>query len=78
MSFCYYVNSVAYRDRCEIFLDIFYQPWPKELICDKLPDSNDSNVCVGYKEAHYLLELGGNVYVDTFGHIFFNYCKNES
>ncbi|KAK7500859.1 hypothetical protein BaRGS_00007739 [Batillaria attramentaria] len=48
----------SYRDRCEIFLDIFYTPWPEALDCDRLPDSPNPNVCVGYKEAHEPPDLG--------------------
>ncbi|KAL8616871.1 hypothetical protein ACOMHN_041790 [Nucella lapillus] len=48
----------AYRNRCEIFLDIFYHPWPQGLDCDRLPDSPDTRVCVGYAEAHRPPEIG--------------------
>ncbi|XP_076459153.1 atrial natriuretic peptide-converting enzyme-like [Babylonia areolata] len=48
----------AYRMRCEIFLDIFYHPWPPELDCDRLPDSPDPRVCTGYAEAHRPPEIG--------------------
>ena len=51
--------TTAYRDRCEIFLDIFYTPWPEALDCDRLVDSPDPRVCVGYREAHEPPDLGG-------------------
>ena len=51
--------GTAYRNRCELFLDIFYTPWPPELDCDRLQDSPDPRVCVGYKEAHEPPDLGG-------------------
>lgn len=49
----------ATRDRCEIFLDIFYMPWPEALSCDRLPDSPEPGVCVGYSQAREPPDLGG-------------------
>ncbi|PVD38673.1 hypothetical protein C0Q70_01292 [Pomacea canaliculata] len=48
----------ATRDRCEIFLDIFYMPWPEALSCDRLPDSPEPGVCVGYSQAREPPDLG--------------------
>ncbi|XP_041364277.1 atrial natriuretic peptide-converting enzyme-like [Gigantopelta aegis] len=48
----------AYKDRCEIFLNIFYHKWPNALNCESLPDSSDPSVCTGYKEAHEPPEFG--------------------
>ncbi|XP_050391621.2 atrial natriuretic peptide-converting enzyme [Patella vulgata] len=42
----------TFRDRCELFMEIFNHAWPKDLNCTLLPDSPDTNVCIGYKEAH--------------------------
>ncbi|XP_055875628.1 atrial natriuretic peptide-converting enzyme-like isoform X3 [Biomphalaria glabrata] len=43
-----------FRDKCEIFLDIFDISFPKHINCSDLPDSPDPNVCVGYQEAREL------------------------
>ncbi|KAL8571852.1 hypothetical protein ACOMHN_033379 [Nucella lapillus] len=39
-------------------MDIFYAPWPEALACDRLPESPDPHVCVGYREAHQPVQLG--------------------
>ncbi|KAL4240966.1 Transmembrane protease serine 2 [Mactra antiquata] len=47
----------AYKTRCSIFMDIFWYPWPSQLYCDILPDSANTSICIGYKEAHEIPEL---------------------
>ncbi|XP_052816492.1 atrial natriuretic peptide-converting enzyme-like isoform X2 [Mya arenaria] len=42
----------AYKSRCSIFLDIFFNPWPENLFCDSFPDSSDKSVCLGFNAAH--------------------------
>ncbi|KAK3085691.1 hypothetical protein FSP39_007284 [Pinctada imbricata] len=33
-------------------MEIFALPWPKELNCSSVPDSNDTTVCTGFNEAN--------------------------
>ncbi|XP_053393415.1 atrial natriuretic peptide-converting enzyme-like isoform X1 [Mercenaria mercenaria] len=42
----------AFKSRCSVFMDIFWNPWPKDLFCDSFPDVDDSSVCLGYKTGH--------------------------
>ncbi|KAK3091922.1 hypothetical protein FSP39_023749 [Pinctada imbricata] len=42
----------AFKANCFVFWEIFAMPWPNDLDCSSLPDSNDSSVCIGYKEAN--------------------------
>ena len=46
-----------FKARCEIFMDIFWDPWPKDLYCSDFPD--DPRKCIGYREAHELPEKQG-------------------
>ena len=43
--------------RCSFFLDIFDIEWPDEMDCDKLPDSNDPDICVGNRRSMELNQL---------------------
>ncbi|XP_064603603.1 atrial natriuretic peptide-converting enzyme-like [Liolophura sinensis] len=40
-----------YRYQCEFFLEIFESPLPENLSCSQLPQSNDTNICIGAKES---------------------------
>lgn len=40
-------------------MDIFWDPWPKDLYCSDFPDVNDPKKCIGYQEAHELPETQG-------------------
>ncbi|CAL1527987.1 unnamed protein product [Lymnaea stagnalis] len=41
----------AFRDRCQIFFDIFEHAVIANISCSDLPDSPDPTVCMGYHEA---------------------------
>lgn len=41
-----------FKKSCEIFMDIFWDPWPEDLHCSDFPDSPDPKKCIGWKEAH--------------------------
>jgi len=56
---------LATRAGCEVFMDIFSMPWPKELNCSSLPDTNDTSVCIGYMEAHEPKKIDGMLQFDT-------------
>lgn len=42
----------AFKERCQVFVEIYRYRWPKYLNCSQLPDVDDENVCIGYKQAH--------------------------
>lgn len=46
------------RKKCDFFLRVFSLKWPESsfMNCDKLPDSSDPEVCVGFRE-HQLLVM---------------------
>ena len=59
------MNILATRAGCEVFMDIFSMPWPKELNCSSLPESNDTSVCIGYMEAHEPKKIDGRLQFGT-------------
>ena len=53
--------STDFKARCEIFMDIFWDPWPEDLHCSEFPD--DPSSCIGYYEAHEPPEKLGKILV---------------
>ena len=56
--FCPSSSLTEARRKCDFFLRVFSLKWPKSsfMNCDKLPDSTDPEVCVGFRE-HQLLVM---------------------
>ena len=53
-------------------MDIFFNPWPKDLYCDSFPDANDTRICIGYKEAYEPVPPIGNL-----TYVIYSVCTRE-